>query len=73
MGAGEELKAGSSIPWNRKAAIVCSLMYIKGHNVLVRLRRSLEGVLNQVIALSGCPSGTVHPTVDRRGFTRPQT
>ena len=44
VGAGGELKSGSSIHCNRKAAIVCSWKYRMGHSVLVRPRRSLEAV-----------------------------
>ena len=45
MGGGEA-KAGSSIHWNRKAAIciVCSWKYRKGHSVPVRPRKLLEAV-----------------------------
>jgi len=37
-----ELKAGYTIHWNRKAAIVSSLKYRKGLSVLVSLRQSLK-------------------------------
>ena len=44
VGAGGDLKAGSSIHWNRKVAIVSSLKHRKGHSVLVRSRLSLTTV-----------------------------
>jgi len=43
-----ETKAGSSIDWNRKAAIVCTWKYRKGHSVLGRPRRPLGAVSHQV-------------------------
>ena len=47
VGAGGELKAGSFIHWKRKAAIVCSWKYIKGHSIFVR-PRSLGAVSYQL-------------------------
>ena len=62
VGADGEREASLSIHWNREAAIVCSLKYRKGHNVLVRLRKALAAVLV-------CPSGTVHLIVNCYEFT----
>ena len=48
IGAGGEPKAGSSIHWSKKVAIVCSLKHRRRQSVCVRLRRSLATVSHQV-------------------------
>ena len=60
-GAGEELKAGSSIHLNRKAAIVCSLKCTNIHSSLVRQIWSLAADRS----LISVPSGTALSIVDR--------
>ena len=65
------MKAGSSIHWNRKAAIVCSWKYRKGDSVATCQAEVIGSSFTPSVALLVYPSGTVHPTMDCHGLTRP--
>ena len=68
MGGEPKAAAGFSIYLNRKAAIVHSWKYRKGHSVTGRI-----GLWKQLIHTKySCSSGTTHSivAVDRHGFIR---
>ena len=72
VGVGRELKAVSSIHWNRKIAIVCLLMEVQKGTWCTCLAKKVIGssfTPTKCVALLVHPSGTVHPTVDCHGFT----
>ena len=66
MGTGGELKAGYTMHWNGKAAIVCSLKYIqKRTQCTYQVKMVVGNSVTPHVALLLCPSGTVHPIVNR--------
>ena len=68
---GGELKAGSSIHWNRKAAIVGPWKYKKRDSVATcQAKKVIGSSFTPSVALLVHPSGTVHPTMDCHGLTR---
>lgn len=63
---GEEPKAGFSMHWNRKAAIMRSWKYRKGHSVTGQI-----SLWKQLIHTKySHPSGITHSIVDSHGIIR---
>ena len=60
LGAGGELKVGSSMHWSRKVAIVC----LWRGTYTCQAEKVIRSSFTPSVTLLVHPSGTVYPTVD---------